>query len=83
MVGVSETEIDPTVYAYVVTVKGRPGKINMEKCKAFGIRPGPMIGLLKDGKVVKLENGKIVKSEDVTEDPEGPSTYLVIGEIKI
>jgi len=76
--GVSEYEIDPTVYAYVVTIKGRAGKINMEKCKALGIRPGPMIGILKAGNTIKLENGNIVKSEDVTEDPEGPSTYIVI-----
>jgi hypothetical protein len=50
----------------------------MEKCAALGIRPGPVIGMLKSGKSIKLDNGNIVKSEDVTEDPEEASTYLVI-----
>ena len=66
-VAATQTEIDTTVYAYVVTINGRPGKINMEKCQALGIRPGPVIGMLKSGQSIKLDDGKIVKSEDVTE----------------
>ena len=45
--GGAQNEIDTTVYAYVVTINGRPGKINMEKCAALGIRPGPVIGMFK------------------------------------
>ena len=42
-------EIDQTVNSYIMTIKPRPLTIDMEKVKALGLKPGPVIGVLKKG----------------------------------
>ena len=71
-------DIDNTVFAYIVSVHSKPGKINLQKCIAYGLKPGPMIGILKNGKPITLDNGRRVFPEDVTDKPEPTSSYLFI-----
>jgi len=40
-------------------------KINMEKVKAVGLKPGPLVGKLQEGKTVDFK-GKKIKPEDVS-----------------
>lgn len=61
---------------FAVSVQPRPGTLCLEKCVAAGVKPGPLLGKLKAGEDIVLENGKIVRSADVTL-PGGPSpTFL-------
>ncbi|KAF0971840.1 hypothetical protein FDP41_010063 [Naegleria fowleri] len=50
---------------YVFTENDKPGTLDMEKCKQLGVPKGPLLGQLKNGKEVTLENGVTVKPEDV------------------
>lgn len=58
------------VIAYLCKLKPRPGALNLEKCVAAGVQPGPLLGLLKNGIDVTLENGTKVLSKDVSEPSE-------------
>ena len=46
---INGVEIDQTVNSYIMTIKPRPITIYMEKVKALGLKPGPVIGVLKKG----------------------------------
>jgi len=53
--------------SYVVTIKGKAGKLRMDKCQELKVPKGPILGKLKAGEDVILEDGRVIKSEDVTE----------------
>lgn len=45
----------------------------MDKCVQKGVPPGPLLGLLKTGRDITLNDGTIVKSSEVCEpDDPGP-----------
>ncbi|KAL8570961.1 hypothetical protein ACOMHN_037821 [Nucella lapillus] len=52
-------------FAFVVTEKDRPGKLDAEKLKSLGVAPGPMFGRIKAGETVVLPCGTQVSPEDV------------------
>ncbi|GFS03789.1 zinc phosphodiesterase ELAC protein 2 [Elysia marginata] len=52
-------------YAYICQPKPALGKINVEKCLDAGITIGPMVGKLQRGETVTLENGTVVRPEQV------------------
>lgn len=64
---------DYSVMAFICECKPRPGALSLEKCLKLGVPKGPMLGRLKNGEVLTLENGVTVRPEDVREpnDP-GP-----------
>ena len=43
-----------------------------------GVPPGPLLGKLKAGQDVLLEDGRTVRAADVVAESEPPSAYLVI-----
>ena len=51
---INGVEIDQTVNSYIMTIKPRPITIDMEKVKALGLKPGPVIGVLKKGMQYKF-----------------------------
>ena len=64
--------------AYVCKLKPRPGALNLEKCVEHGVPPGPLLGLLKNGVDVTLDNGTVVRSQDVSEPNENPLSFLFL-----
>lgn len=59
--------------AFLCKCKPRPGTLSMQKCVGFGVPKGPLLGKLKNGETVTLDDGKIVRPEDVCEpDDPGP-----------
>lgn len=52
-------------FGYVLTEKDRPGEFNVENAKALGVPMGPMWGRLQKGEEVVLDNGSVVKPEQV------------------
>lgn len=64
--------------AYICKLKPRPGALNLEKCVEHGVPPGPLLGLLKNGIDVTLDNGTVVKSQDVSEPNEKPLSFLFL-----
>jgi ribonuclease Z len=59
-----------TAFGYRVTEKDRPGKFNLEKAQKLGIPPGKVYGELKKGKVVTLDDGRIINGADLCGDRE-------------
>ena len=48
----------------------KPGKLDVEKAKKLGVKPGPDLGILKSGKsVIAVGTGQEVKPEDVLGEP--------------
>jgi len=52
--------------AYALVEKPRPGRFFPEKAKRLKIEKGPMWSKLQQGESIRLPNGRIVKSEEVT-----------------
>ena len=50
----------------------------MAKCVEQGVVPGPMLGRLKNGEDVALEDGRVIRSLDVVGQSSPASSYLVI-----
>lgn len=62
--------------AFLCECKPRPGALSLEKCLEFGVPKGPMLGRLKNGETLTLENGRIVRPEDV-KDPDDPGPIFL------
>ncbi len=79
--GVQEQDlrpIDQTALSYVISVRGKPGRLLMDKCVALGVPKGPLLGMLKAGKDVTLDDGRIVSSAEVTAQPSPDQICLVV-----
>ena len=63
---------------YLCKLKPRPGPLNLEKCVAHGVPPGPLLGLLKNGIDVTLDNGQKVLSRDVSEPAETALSFVIL-----
>ncbi|AFY38319.1 RNAse Z [[Leptolyngbya] sp. PCC 7376] len=59
-----------TAFGYRVEEKDRPGRFNVEKAKKLGIPPGKVYGELKKGKVVTLDDGRIINGAELCGDRE-------------
>lgn len=57
-------------YGYRIIEKDRPGMFNLEKARALGIPPGPIYGKLKQGKVITLDDGRIINGKELCGAPE-------------
>ncbi|MEM0313946.1 MAG: ribonuclease Z [Candidatus Bathyarchaeia archaeon] len=62
--------------AYALVEKPRPGKFYPEKARALGIPEGPLWGKLQHGEEVKLDDGRVIKPEEVT-GPTRPGRKIV------
>jgi ribonuclease Z len=52
--------------AYALIEKPRPGRFFPDKAKRLGVEEGPLWSKLQKGESVRLPNGRVVKSENVT-----------------
>lgn len=72
------SEGEEMVMAFVCKCKPRPGALSLEKCLARGVPKGPIMGKLKNGEIVTLDNGTVVNPTDVC-DPDDPGpTFIVL-----
>lgn len=64
--------------AFVCKCKARPGALSLEKCLARGVPKGPIMGKLKNGEIVTLENGTVVNPSEVCEPDDPGPTFIVV-----
>lgn len=69
-------------YGFRITQKPLPPKLIIEKALALGVPKGPLLATLKEGQDVSLEDGKTVKSEDVTEPGERGFIVSILGDTR-
>lgn len=63
---------------YICQPHPKPRSLSLEKCVDHGVPAGPLMGRLKDGQVVQLTNGKLVKPDDVLEPAEPSLPFIVV-----
>ncbi|KAL4709976.1 hypothetical protein ACJJTC_003939 [Scirpophaga incertulas] len=68
------------IVAYICRLSKRPGTLDLAKCVEFGVKPGPMLGQLKNGQDVVLPNGNLVLSKDV-KTPDDPGPVFIVLEV--
>lgn len=59
-----------TAFGYRVVEKDQPGRFNVAKATAMGIRPGPLYGRLKRGDVVALPDGRVIHGAELCGPPQ-------------
>ncbi|MCM3390106.1 ribonuclease Z [Ureibacillus chungkukjangi] len=69
-------------YGYRVEQKPLQGELLIEKAKELGVPKGPLLGKLKNGEDITLEDGRTVYSRDVTAPPKKGFTITVLGDTK-
>ena len=70
--------VDQTAMAYVVRIRGKPGRLLVERCTELGVPKGPLLGQLKAGQDVTLADGRTVSSAEVTAPASPDQTCLVV-----
>lgn len=69
-------------FGYRIEQKALPGELLVEKAFALGVPKGPLLGRLKNGEAVELPDGRIVKGEDVTGQPQAGFTITILGDTR-
>lgn len=65
-------------WGYVLTEPDRPGKLDAAKAQKLGIPRSPLMGRLKKGETVTLDNGSVVHPEEVLGPPIAGRTFAVL-----
>ncbi|XP_031628749.1 ribonuclease Z, mitochondrial [Contarinia nasturtii] len=73
-----ESSDDYPVMSFICECKPRPGALSLEKCLKLGVPKGPLLGKLKNGETLILDNGVTVRPEDVREPDDPGPVFLVI-----
>ncbi len=66
-------------YGYVLKTSDKPGKLDINKALSLGLKPGPELRMLKEGKIVRIGD-KIIKPEDVLGEPLRGSKIVYSGD---
>ncbi len=69
-------------FGYRIEQKPLPGALQFEKAINLGVPKGPLLGQLKNGLDVTLEDGTIIRSDDVTEPPKEGFTVAILGDTR-
>lgn len=69
-------------YGYRIEQKPLPGELLIEKAKELGVPKGPLLGKLKNGEDITLEDGRIVLSNEVTASPKKGFIITILGDTK-
>ncbi|CAM5212987.1 Ribonuclease Z OS=Ureibacillus acetophenoni OX=614649 GN=rnz PE=3 SV=1 [Ureibacillus acetophenoni] len=81
---VSALELEHVIqcYGFRVEQKPLPGELLIEKARELGVPKGPLLGKLKNGEDITLENGTVVLSNDVTSPPKKGLIVTVLGDTR-
>lgn len=67
-----------SVVAYICSFSPKAGRLDVAACVDLGVPPGPLLGKLKAGQDVTLEDGRLVRACEVVAEAAPPSSYLVL-----
>lgn len=79
-VEVAELQHRIPCYGYRIVELDQPGKLNIEKCQARQIPPGPLYASLKQGKRVQLSDGSWVDGLDFLDEPIPGRVVSILGD---
>lgn len=78
--GSSSQESNDSVMAFIAKLQERAGALDFSKCVEKGVKPGPLLGKLKNGIDVTLPDGSIVKADEVR-GPASPGSVFIFVDI--
>lgn len=69
-------------YGYRIEQKDLPGELLIDKAQALGVPKGPLLGQLKNGHDIVLENGDVIHAKDVVAPAKKGFTLSILGDTK-
>lgn len=69
-------------FGYRIEQKPLPGELLIEKVQQLGVPKGPLLGKLKQGEDITLDNGLTVLSKEVTAPPKEGFVVTILGDTK-
>ena len=69
-------------YGYRIEQKDLPGELLIEKAKTLGVPMGPLLGQLKKGHDIVLENGDVIQAKEVVAPAKKGFTLTILGDTK-
>ncbi len=69
-------------FGYRIVQKDLPGTLLMEKVRELGVPKGPLLGRLKNGETIQLDDGRIIKGTDVTSSPQRGIILSILGDTR-
>lgn len=69
-------------YGFRIEQKPLPGKLNSELAKSLGVPNGPLLGQLKNGHNIVLDNGQTIRSSDVVSESIEGFKLVILGDTK-
>jgi ribonuclease Z len=77
-----ETEHRTRAVGYALVEDDRRGRFDREKAESLGVPVGPKFGRLHDGQPVELDDGRVVRPEQVVGDPRPGRTLVYTGDTR-
>ena len=69
-------------FGYRIEQKPLQGELLIEKARELGVPKGPLLGKLKNGEDITLDDGRIVLSNEVTAPPKPGFIIAILGDTK-
>lgn len=69
-------------FGYRIVQKDLPGTLLMDKVRELGVPKGPLLGRLKKGETILIDDGRIVKGQDVTSSPQRGLILSILGDTR-
>ncbi|XP_065342080.1 ribonuclease Z, mitochondrial-like [Cloeon dipterum] len=63
---------------FICTLHPRKGTLLLDQCEKFKVPLGPLLGKLKAGEDIILQDGTVVRSQDVTSPDDPGSVFIVV-----
>ncbi|BDH61982.1 ribonuclease Z [Lysinibacillus sp. PLM2] len=81
---VTALELEHVIQCFGYRIEQKPlqGELLIEKARELGVPKGPLLGKLKNGENITLENGTVVYSKDVTAPPKEGFVVSILGDTK-
>ncbi|ESO90177.1 hypothetical protein LOTGIDRAFT_218281 [Lottia gigantea] len=67
-------------YGFIIEEKSRPGTLDVSILVSKGVPIGPLYGKIKSGETITLENGTVIKPEDVVGPPIKGRKVIIMGD---
>ncbi|MDQ0219080.1 ribonuclease Z [Peribacillus cavernae] len=81
---VSALPLDHGIFClgYRIVEHDRPGSLLIDKLRAEGIKPGPAFKALKNGEIVRLEDGRVLHGNDYLSAPQKGRIITILGDTR-
>ncbi|ELZ06519.1 ribonuclease Z [Natrialba aegyptia] len=76
------TDHDTNSVGYALVEDDRKGRFDRERAEELGVPAGPMFSRLHEGETVELEDGTVVRSEQVVGEPRPGRTIVYTGDTR-